>query len=61
MDRLRTPVAQAPAPAPRIVELVAAPVQHHTCRLRVNEVQIELNSDVDEATLTQLLCAVRAC
>jgi hypothetical protein len=43
------------------VELVAAPVQRPTYRLRVDEVQIELDSNFDEATLTRLLRAVRAC
>jgi hypothetical protein len=56
-DRLRTAVAQAPGPAPRLVEVVAGPVQHHT----VDEVPIELDSNFDEATLTGLLRAVRAC
>jgi hypothetical protein len=60
-DRLRTAVAQTPAPAPRLVELVAAPVQRPTYRLRVDEVQIELDSNFEEATLTRLLRAVRAC
>ena len=62
-DRLRAAVDHAPAraPAPRLVELVAAPVRHHTYRLCVDDVQIELDSDFDEATLTRLLRAVRAC
>jgi hypothetical protein len=65
VERLEGPSAHrgcpGPAPAPRLVERVAAPVKRRAYRLRVDDVQIELDSTVDEAVLTQVPRAVRAC
>ena len=53
--------AMAGSASSRLLDRVAAPAQHDSCGLRVDDVQIELDSNADEATLTRLLRAVRAC